>query len=96
MLRAIVSQTAAEYSHSDRPERKLNGSGSEFTGRRPHKWADSSHVEGEQSTSTDESDDREDVSTFIIALEKVESWLFSRIVESLWWQVVFHFSFFYT
>ncbi|KAH6787481.1 EEIG1/EHBP1 protein amino-terminal domain protein [Perilla frutescens var. hirtella] len=84
MLRAIVSQTTAEFSNCNRPGGKINGSVSEL--RRPHKLADSSHVEGEQSTSTDESDDKEDVSTFITALEKVESWLFSRIVESLWWQ----------
>ncbi|GFP88370.1 hypothetical protein PHJA_000980700 [Phtheirospermum japonicum] len=31
-------------------------------------------------------DDLDDVPTFITALEKIESWLFSRIVESLWWQ----------
>ncbi|KAI3452609.1 hypothetical protein Pfo_009273 [Paulownia fortunei] len=86
MLRAIVSQTAAELSHSNRPERKSNGSGSELSGRLPHKWAGSSRLEGEQSKSIDESDDWEDVSTFISALEKVESWLFSRIVESVWWQ----------
>ncbi|KAL6520535.1 hypothetical protein OROMI_032297 [Orobanche minor] len=30
--------------------------------------------------------DLDDVSTFITALEKIESWLFSRIVESVWWQ----------
>lgn len=86
MLRAIVSQTTAEFSNCDRSGRNINGSGSELTRRRPHKLAGSSHVEGEQSTSIDESDDKEDVSTFITALEKVESWLFSRIVESLWWQ----------
>ncbi|KAL3636456.1 hypothetical protein CASFOL_021003 [Castilleja foliolosa] len=28
----------------------------------------------------------DDISTFITALEKIESWLFSRIVESVWWQ----------
>ncbi|KAL3649867.1 hypothetical protein CASFOL_006270 [Castilleja foliolosa] len=33
-----------------------------------------------------ESDDCEDVLTLIMAIEKVESWLFSRIVESVWWQ----------
>lgn len=78
MLRAIVSQTAAEFSNCSISGRNINSSGSE-----------SSHVEGEQSTSVNESDDKEDVSAFIIALEKVESWLFSRIVESLWWQVDF-------
>lgn len=80
MLRAIVSQTAAELSNWNRSGSKSNGSWSELT---------SSHLEGEQATSVDESDDKEDVSTFIIALEKVESWLFSRIIESLWWQVSF-------
>lgn len=75
MLRAIVSQTAAEFSNCSISGRNINSSGSE-----------SSHVEGEQFTSVNESDDKEDVSAFIIALEKVESWLFSRIVESLWWQ----------
>ncbi|KAG6398727.1 hypothetical protein SASPL_140196 [Salvia splendens] len=80
MLRAIVSQTAAELSNCSRSESKSNGSWSGLTSK------DSSHLEREQSTSINESDDKEDVSTFIIALEKVESWLFSRIIESLWWQ----------
>ncbi|KAL3644444.1 hypothetical protein CASFOL_009624 [Castilleja foliolosa] len=31
-------------------------------------------------------DDLDDISTFITALERIESWLFSRIVESVWWQ----------
>ncbi|KAK4423935.1 hypothetical protein Salat_1976400 [Sesamum alatum] len=84
MLRAIVSQIAAEL--PNRPESKNNGIGPELTGRLPHKWADFSHVEGQQSKSNEESEDWEDVWTFILALENVESWLFSRIVESVWWQ----------
>ncbi|KAL8052417.1 hypothetical protein ABFS82_05G002900 [Erythranthe guttata] len=52
----------------------------ELPGKIPH------DLEEQKSKSIDETDDMEDVSTFIIALEKVESWLFSRIVESLWWQ----------
>ncbi|XP_051122217.1 uncharacterized protein LOC127245404 [Andrographis paniculata] len=52
MLRAIVTQTAAELPHSEGAE----------------------------------TDDWEDIMTFIIALEKVESWLFLRIIESVWWQ----------
>ncbi|KAK6116588.1 hypothetical protein DH2020_049694 [Rehmannia glutinosa] len=71
MLRAIVSQIAAELPYE--PERKRN----------ERTWTDSSDVE---SKAIDEFDDWDDVSTFIIALEKVESWLFSRIVESVWWQ----------
>lgn len=65
MLRAIVSQTAAELPHSN--------------------------VGNNKSKPIPESDDWEDVLTFIVALEKIESWLFSRIVESLWWQVISEF-----
>lgn len=32
--------------------------------------------------------DWEEPSTFTRALEKIEAWIFSRIVESIWWQVV--------
>ncbi|KAK1360454.1 hypothetical protein POM88_044928 [Heracleum sosnowskyi] len=37
--------------------------------------------------STEEFDDWEDPVTFTKALEKVEAWIFSRIVESVWWQI---------
>jgi len=30
----------------------------------------------------------DDPHVFISALEKVEAWIFSRIVESIWWQVI--------
>ncbi|KAK9069217.1 hypothetical protein SSX86_013333 [Deinandra increscens subsp. villosa] len=33
-------------------------------------------------------DDWQETKTFTFALEKVESWIFSRIVESIWWQTL--------
>ncbi|KAK1438157.1 hypothetical protein QVD17_03960 [Tagetes erecta] len=33
-------------------------------------------------------DDWRDPQTFLIALEKVEAWMFSRIIESVWWQTL--------
>lgn len=33
-------------------------------------------------------DDWQETATFTAALEKVESWIFSRVVESVWWQVI--------
>ena len=33
-------------------------------------------------------EDWEETSTFTSSLGKVESWIFSRVVESVWWQVV--------
>lgn len=38
--------------------------------------------------------DWEEPSTFTRALEKIEAWIFSRIVESIWWQVVNQLCFF--
>ncbi|CAJ2628137.1 unnamed protein product [Trifolium pratense] len=32
--------------------------------------------------------EKENSETFIVALEKVEAWIFSRIVESVWWQTL--------
>lgn len=32
-------------------------------------------------------EDWQETGTFMAALEKVESWIFSRMVESVWWQV---------
>ena len=32
-------------------------------------------------------DDWQETTTLLAALEKIESWIFSRIVESVWWQV---------
>ena len=32
-------------------------------------------------------DDWQETSTLLAALEKIESWMFSRIVETVWWQV---------
>ncbi|KZV39978.1 hypothetical protein F511_15640 [Dorcoceras hygrometricum] len=82
MLRAIVSQIAAELPHSNVSRIKHDGSKSELAG----KQLDTSLADEENTKPTEEFDDFEDVLTFIIALEKVESWLFSRIVESVWWQ----------
>lgn len=33
-------------------------------------------------------DDWRDPQTFIVALEKIEAWMFSRIIESVWWQTL--------
>ncbi|XP_047961571.1 uncharacterized protein LOC125206347 [Salvia hispanica] len=76
MLRSIISQIAAELPNE--PSINSNDGRLSDTARLKGK--------GHRSQSIDESDDLEDVLTFLIALERVESWLFSRIVESIWWQ----------
>lgn len=47
----------------------------------------SSTGNGSKSAQAVKDDDWHDPQTFIVALEKVEAWIFSRIVESIWWQV---------
>lgn len=37
--------------------------------------------------SEEDFDDWEDPNTITKALEKIEAWMFSRIIESVWWQV---------
>ncbi|CAA2997441.1 Hypothetical predicted protein [Olea europaea subsp. europaea] len=82
MLRAIVSQTSAEMPCTDGSGIKSNGTESGLTFR----FLDNSGMEKEKNKSIEESDDWEDILMFFIALEKIESWIFSRIVESIWWQ----------
>lgn len=42
---------------------------------------------GGESNTTEGSDGWDDPQVFMLALEKFEAWIFSRIVESVWWQV---------
>ncbi|XP_022857314.1 uncharacterized protein LOC111378362 isoform X2 [Olea europaea var. sylvestris] len=83
MLRAIVSQAAAEMPRSDGSGLKSNSTEPGLTFRFLY---NSRMEEKEKNISIEESDDCEDILMFIIALEEIESWIFSRIVESIWWQ----------
>ncbi|KAK8659509.1 hypothetical protein V6N13_029709 [Hibiscus sabdariffa] len=42
----------------------------------------------EESNSTESSNVWVDPQTFLLALEKFEAWIFSRIIESVWWQTL--------
>uniref|UniRef100_A0A0D9XY10 C2 NT-type domain-containing protein n=1 Tax=Leersia perrieri TaxID=77586 RepID=A0A0D9XY10_9ORYZ len=80
VLRAIVSETS----------KQSNGNGSNYgsktTPRRnsASMWESLNRKKGK--ILSPEFDNWEDVDTFIAALKKIESWIFSRIVESIWWQ----------
>lgn len=87
MLRAIVSQAVREISLIE-PHNKSSGGGNGSDGRSLRKWDKSSPSVEDKSKSREEFDDWEDPITFTIALEKVEAWIFYRIVESVWWQTL--------
>lgn len=81
VLRGIISQSLGKPQISARPRTKINAGGllSAKNGFPLHK---------EENDRTLESFDTwEDPQIFMAALEKFEGWIFSRIVESVWWQV---------
>ncbi|KAA8528993.1 hypothetical protein F0562_033519 [Nyssa sinensis] len=88
MLRVIVNQAVGEMLLSDGTPIDSNGGGTGSAGRSSLKQDESSFIGEEKNHSIEEFDDWEDPQTFSIALEKVEAWIFSRIVESVWWQTL--------
>lgn len=92
MLREIISQAFGISRHSS-PLSKF----SESNGISKRNEAKSATLKWRGSAGSKQmnglmqfSDDWQETGTFTSALEKVESWIFSRIVESVWWQVYLH------
>lgn len=91
VLREIISQAFGNSCQSSPVVRlsESNGSGKKSDGTSlTLKWKGSSG--GKQVNKlgfVQFVDDWQETRTFTSALEKVESWIFSRIVESVWWQV---------
>ncbi|ESR51320.1 hypothetical protein CICLE_v10030641mg [Citrus x clementina] len=86
LLRAIVSHAIGGMQLSDGPSTNngdKKGLAERFTPKRQE-----SISEIEKNNVIGESDDWENLQTFIVALEKLEAWIFSRIVESVWWQTL--------
>lgn len=77
MLRAIVSQTVGKLLGGPDVDRSGGLGQNGLTPRREEKNDKKENV-----------DEWHDHQTFLIALEKFESWIFSRIVESVWWQTM--------
>ncbi|XP_039066004.1 uncharacterized protein LOC120211565 [Hibiscus syriacus] len=47
-----------------------------------------SHTIGEMQLCSESSDDWVDPQTFLLVLQNFEAWIFSRIIESVWWQTL--------
>lgn len=78
ILRAMVSQITEEIP----PPAEPSSTTETKSGRKK------SEKKTPLNDSIDSLGDWEDPRTFIMALEKVEAWIFFRIVEGLWWQVL--------
>uniref|UniRef100_A0A6N2N1C9 C2 NT-type domain-containing protein n=1 Tax=Salix viminalis TaxID=40686 RepID=A0A6N2N1C9_SALVM len=77
VLRAIVSQAVEKLKLASVPSR-ING---------PRGRQESTLTE-EKTNKTESLDEWAEPQPYIAALEKVEAWIFSRIVESVWWQTL--------
>ncbi|KAL5224479.1 hypothetical protein ABZP36_011118 [Zizania latifolia] len=83
VLRAIVSETSKQ-SNGNAINTTNYGSKTAPRMNSASMWESLNRKKGK--LLSPEFDNWEDVDTFIVALKKIESWIFSRIVESIWWQ----------
>uniref|UniRef100_A0A6N2N8Y8 Dilute domain-containing protein n=2 Tax=Salix viminalis TaxID=40686 RepID=A0A6N2N8Y8_SALVM len=90
VLREIISQAFGSSRHSSPLARlaESNGGSKKGEGKPTQlKWkggSGSKQVNGFMQID----DDWQETGTFTAALERVESWIFSRVVESVWWQAL--------
>ena len=87
VMREIVSQAFGGSRHGSTRLTESNGNGKRSdTKSTTLKWKGSPGTK-QINGLVQFSDDWQETGTFTAALEKVESWIFSRVVESVWWQV---------
>nr|CAD1837110.1 unnamed protein product [Ananas comosus var. bracteatus] len=89
VLRAIVYQITkeSEVGQSNGTDSAENGYvASHMKKSSPLKWESGTRKKAKHFA--EDFADWEDPNTFIAALEKIEIWIFSRLVESVWWQTL--------
>ncbi|KAM7524550.1 hypothetical protein LguiA_014452 [Lonicera macranthoides] len=86
VLRECITQAFASSCQSSSLTRIFESNGGKKSEGKPAslKWKCSPNKNG----LVEFVDDWQETRTFTAALEKVESWIFSRIVESIWWQTL--------
>ncbi|KAL5221007.1 hypothetical protein ABZP36_025720 [Zizania latifolia] len=91
VLREIIAQTFG-ISRQLAPTTtsiKMNGGARRLDGRSVTMlWKNSSNGKQTKFAGMQIPDDWQETSTLLDALEKIESWIFSRIVETVWWQAL--------
>ncbi|KAL5708170.1 hypothetical protein ACHQM5_018994 [Ranunculus cassubicifolius] len=91
VLREIISQALGNSVQSSSITRMIeaNGSMKKSEGKSSSfKWKGSASSKRGDNGFMQFVDDWQETRTFTLALEKIESWIFSRIVESVWWQTL--------
>ncbi|XP_058071711.1 uncharacterized protein LOC131220849 isoform X2 [Magnolia sinica] len=92
VLREIISQAFGNPHHSSPNGRAVGSNGSSKTNdgkSSPFNWnGGAGNKLVKKLGFVQFVDDWQETSTFTSALEKIEAWIFSRIVESVWWQTL--------
>ncbi|XP_059644183.1 uncharacterized protein LOC132285959 [Cornus florida] len=86
VLRAIISQASAEQQLQF--VKRTGGQKGNNKKSSSLEWNDTSSSKKTRGALREISDDWKDPRAFTSALEKVEAWIFSRIIESVWWQTL--------
>lgn len=90
VLREIIVQTFG-ISHQFTPSMmnlSMNGGAKKLDGKSMTMlWRNSYNGMQAKFAARQMPDDWQETSTLLATLEKIESWIFSRIVETIWWQV---------
>ncbi|CAD6246054.1 unnamed protein product [Miscanthus lutarioriparius] len=91
VLREIIVQTFG-ISHQFTPSMttmNMNGGAKKLDGKSMTMlWRNNSNGKQDKLAAMQMPDDWQETSTLLAALEKIESWIFSRIVETVWWQAL--------
>ncbi|KAF8694832.1 hypothetical protein HU200_037929 [Digitaria exilis] len=91
VLREIIAQTFGTSRQSGPVMKSFGTNGNaKKPGRNfaPMRWKTNSNSKNARPNILQLPDDWRETSTLLSALEKIESWIFSRIVESVWWQAM--------
>ncbi|XP_044503013.1 uncharacterized protein LOC123223738 [Mangifera indica] len=92
VLRVIISQATGDLEQPLSAHQSMERNGGRKGNNKilfPLKWKESSAgKKGNKNVVCGSFSDWEDPNTFLSALQKVEAWIFSRIVESIWWQIL--------
>ncbi|KAG2644236.1 hypothetical protein PVAP13_2KG298241 [Panicum virgatum] len=91
VLREIIAQTFGTSRQSGPVMKSFitNGNAKKSDGNfAPMRWKSSSNGKHARPNIMQLPDDWRETGTLLSALEKIESWIFSRIVESVWWQAM--------
>ncbi|KAK3122102.1 hypothetical protein QOZ80_8BG0665150 [Eleusine coracana subsp. coracana] len=91
VLREIIAQTfgISRQSSPTTASLNMNGSAKKFDGKSATMLRKNSFSsKQDRLTAMQMPDDWQETSTLLSALEKIESWVFSWIVETLWWQAL--------